>query len=103
MEERTEAKALVNNTAECCDTAIRDARKEGVATRQIKAGVREALADLIPLPALGSRAVIAGLIADDASVGHALLFGLEPGDFRWSTQEVKAKDADDGGESAQEL
>ena len=55
---RTETKTLVDDATECGDAAVRDAREEGIAPRQVEAGIREAFADLIPFPALGTSAIV---------------------------------------------
>lgn len=73
--------------SECCEPSIWKRAQEGVDASKPETRINQTFSDLLPLPSLYTRTIMSSVVAHDACVRHALLFGRQPSDFGWRSEE----------------
>ena len=89
----TETEGGIHDVSKSCQATIRHRAEEGVGPSKPEAWVHQAFPDLLPFPVLDSSAIMPGVVANDASTCHGLLFSTEPPHFRWSAEQEETQNA----------
>lgn len=71
--------------------------------RETYTWVHQTFPRLLPLPALDTCAVVAGVVAHDACMRHYFLFWLQPSHFRGGAEEEQAGDTGADCQPSEEL